>query len=134
MLALGLEATAHYGIAAPEIRMGDVGLFAALIAALDLRAGLEAPADQGFQPQDQARARSRPAGAAAATMRGRNIRACSRRSPAPIRKAAHALVTDLLSIAGINAVGGRSVGEIADRFLEQAALGASAGCRARCAR
>src|SRR5205807_4410304 len=39
-------------------------------------------------------------------------------------KAAHALVTDLLSIAGISAVGGRSVGEIADRFLEQAALGA----------
>ena len=38
---------------------------------------------------------------------------------------AHALVTDLLSIAGITAVGGRSVGEIADRFLEQAALGAS---------
>ncbi len=25
MLALGLEATAHYGIASPEIRMGDVG-------------------------------------------------------------------------------------------------------------
>ena len=42
-------------------------------------------------------------------------------------KAAHALVTDLLSIAGITAVGGRSVGEIADRFLEQAALGASSG-------
>jgi ATP phosphoribosyltransferase regulatory subunit len=39
-------------------------------------------------------------------------------------KGAHALVTDLLSIAGISAVGGRSVGEIADRFLEQAALGA----------
>src|ERR671928_223066 len=42
-------------------------------------------------------------------------------------KAAHALVTDLLSIAGITAVGGRSVGEIADRFLEQAPLGASSG-------
>ena len=41
-------------------------------------------------------------------------------------KGAHALVTDLLSIAGINAVGGRSVGEIADRFLEQSALGGSA--------
>jgi ATP phosphoribosyltransferase regulatory subunit len=39
-------------------------------------------------------------------------------------KGAHALVTDLLSIAGITAVGGRSVGEIADRFLEQSALGA----------
>src|SRR5882672_10912421 len=35
MLALGLEATAHYGIAKPEIRMGDVGVFAALVAALD---------------------------------------------------------------------------------------------------
>jgi ATP phosphoribosyltransferase regulatory subunit len=31
-----------------------------------------------------------------------------------------------LSIAGINAVGGRSVAEIAERFLEQSALGASA--------
>jgi ATP phosphoribosyltransferase regulatory subunit len=41
-------------------------------------------------------------------------------------KAAHALVTDLLSIAGITTVGGRTVGEIADRFLEQAALGATA--------
>jgi ATP phosphoribosyltransferase regulatory subunit len=40
-------------------------------------------------------------------------------------KAAHALVTDLLSIAGISAVGGRSIGEIADRFVEQAELGAS---------
>jgi ATP phosphoribosyltransferase regulatory subunit len=39
-------------------------------------------------------------------------------------KGAHALVTDLLSIAGISAVGGRSIAEIADRFLEQAALGA----------
>src|SRR6266853_5297058 len=36
MLALGLDATAHYGIAEPEIRMGDVGLFASLVAALDL--------------------------------------------------------------------------------------------------
>ena len=44
---------------------------------------------------------------------------------APIPKAAHALVTDLLSIAGINTVGGRTVGEIAERFLEQAALGAA---------
>jgi ATP phosphoribosyltransferase regulatory subunit len=31
-----------------------------------------------------------------------------------------------LSIAGINTVGGRTVGEIAERFLEQAALGAAA--------
>src|SRR5437879_4621965 len=36
MLALGLEATAHYDLAAPEIRIGDVGLFSALVAALAL--------------------------------------------------------------------------------------------------
>src|SRR5690242_7412509 len=36
MLVLGCEATAHYGLAKPDIRMGDVALFAALIAGLDL--------------------------------------------------------------------------------------------------
>ena len=35
---------------------------------------------------------------------------------------AKAFVEDLLSIAGIEAVGGRTAGEIADRFLEQASL------------
>jgi ATP phosphoribosyltransferase regulatory subunit len=38
------------------------------------------------------------------------------------RKAALALVTDLMSIAGTTNVGGRSVSEIADRFLEQSTL------------
>jgi len=38
------------------------------------------------------------------------------------RKAALALVTDLMSIAGATNVGGRSVAEIADRFLEQSTL------------
>ncbi|HEY4775492.1 MAG TPA: ATP phosphoribosyltransferase regulatory subunit [Xanthobacteraceae bacterium] len=123
-LALALEATAHYGLAAPDIRMGDVALFAALIEALDLapawrrrlikdfnrkatlahdldRLALGAGAQSGYQGVLAALANSDPA-------------------------AAHALVTDLLSIAGISTVGGRSVGEIAERFLEQAALGASA--------
>jgi len=36
MLALGLEATAQYGVSRPEIFTGDVDLFAAFVAALDL--------------------------------------------------------------------------------------------------
>ena len=36
IFALGLEATTHYGIAEPEIRMGDVGIFIALIEALKI--------------------------------------------------------------------------------------------------
>ena len=42
-------------------------------------------------------------------------------------KDAHAFVEDLLSIAGISAVGGRSIGEIADRFLSQVSQGAASG-------
>ena len=133
MLSLGLEATAHYGIDAPEIRMGDVGLFAALIGALDL-----APAWKRRLVKDFNRAGS------LASDLDRLVDAAAHERPeyqgvlaalaGSDPKAAHALVTDLLSIAGINAVGGRTVGEIADRFLEQAALGASSGLAARDAR
>jgi len=123
MLALGLDATAHYGIAKPEIRMGDVGLFAALVAALDL-----APAWKRRLVKDFNRKTSLAHDLDVLTLSATGskpeyqgvLAALERSDP----KAAHALVTDLLSIAGITAVGGRSVGEIADRFLEQAALGA----------
>jgi ATP phosphoribosyltransferase regulatory subunit len=124
MLALGLEATAHYGIAAPEIRMGDIGLFAALIAALDL-----APAWKRRLVKDFNRKTSLAhdldmltLGQAAKTPEYQGVLAALERSDP---KAAHALVTDLISIAGISTVGGRSVGEIAERFLEQATLGAA---------
>src|SRR5690348_3978725 len=126
MLALGLEATAHYGIAEPEIRMGDVGLFASLVAALDL-----APAWKRRLVKDFNRKTSLAHDLDVLTLHTAQnkpeyqgvLAALERSDP----KAAHALVTDLLSIAGINTVGGRTVGEIAERFLEQAALGASSG-------
>jgi ATP phosphoribosyltransferase regulatory subunit len=124
MLALGLEAATHYGVDAPEIRMGDVGLFAALISALDL-----APAWKRRLVKDFNRKKSLAQDLdrlCLATANGHPeyqgvLTALAGADP----KGARALVTDLLSIAGITAVGGRSVGEIADRFLEQAALGAA---------
>ena len=124
MLALGLDATAHYGIAEPEIRMGDVGLFASLVAALDL-----APAWKRRLVKDFNRKTSLAHDLDVLTLHTAQnkpeyqgvLAALERSDP----KAAHALVTDLLSIAGINTVGGRTVGEIAERFLEQAALGAA---------
>ena len=125
MLVLGLEATAHYGFRSAEIRMGDVGLFMALVEALDL-----APAWKRRLLKDYNRAANlehdldrlglcgepRPGDyqGLLAALAGSDL------------KAAHALVTDLLSIAGLTTVGGRSVNEIADRFLEQAALGVGA--------
>src|SRR5471032_2863617 len=125
MLSLGLEATAGYGLANPDIKTGDVALFAALIAGLDLPPAWKRRLVKDFNrktnlAQDLDRlvlgggkARPEYQGVLAA-LAGANP------------KGAHALVTDLLSIAGINAVGGRSVAEIAERFLEQSALGASA--------
>ncbi|MCK9918736.1 ATP phosphoribosyltransferase regulatory subunit [Microbacteriaceae bacterium K1510] len=124
MLSLGLEATAHYGLAAPSIQIGDVALFAALIAALDLPAAWKRRLVKDFNrktnlAQDLDRL----------VLGGSNARPEYQGVLAALAgsdpKGAHALVTDLLSIAGISAVGGRSVAEIADRFLEQSALGAS---------
>jgi ATP phosphoribosyltransferase regulatory subunit len=123
MLALGIEATAHYGLDQPDIRVGDVALFSALVAALDLAPAWKRRLIKDFNHKTSlahdldrltisvSRARSDYQGVLAA-LAGSDP------------KGAHALVTDLLSIAGITTVGGRSVGEIADRFLEQAALGA----------
>jgi ATP phosphoribosyltransferase regulatory subunit len=123
MLALGLEATTQYGIAAPQIRMGDVGLFAAFIAALDL-----APVWKRRLIKDFNRKTSLAHDLDQMTLAPANgskeyqgvLAALAGSDP----KAAHALVTDLLSIAGIATVGGRSVAEIADRFLEQSTLNA----------
>jgi len=124
MLALGLEATAHYGVGQPDIQTGDVALFAALVAGLDLPGAWKRRLTKDF---------NRKANLAQDLNRlmlgGSNERPEYQGVLAALAgsdpKGAHALVTDLLSIAGITAVGGRSVGEIADRFLEQAALGAS---------
>jgi ATP phosphoribosyltransferase regulatory subunit len=124
MLALGLEAVAHYGLSAPEIRMGDVGLFAALIAALDL-----APAWKRRLVKDFNRKTSLAHDLDVLTLTAASPRPEYQGVLAALAgsdpKGARALVADLLSIAGISAVGGRSVGEIAERFLEQAALGAA---------
>ena len=123
MLALGLQATAHYGLAAPNIRMGDVALFCALVAALDLAPAWKRRLIKDFNhktslAQDLDRL---TVGAANARPEYQGVLAALAGADP---KGAHALVTDLLSIAGITAVGGRSVSEIADHFLEQAALGA----------
>lgn len=124
MLALGLEATAGYGLATPDIRTGDVALFAALIAGLEL-----APAWKRRLVKDFNRKSNLAQDLERLMLGGNNARPEYQGVLAALAgsdpKGAHALVTDLLSIAGINAVGGRSVAEIADRFLEQSALGTS---------
>jgi ATP phosphoribosyltransferase regulatory subunit len=125
ILSLALETTAAYGLPDPDIRIGDVALFSALIGALGLAAAWQRRLMKDFNRKaDLARdlaALAPGAGNGSAEYQG-VLAALANSDP----KAAHALVTDLLSIAGISAVGGRSVGEIADRFLDQSATGAGA--------
>jgi ATP phosphoribosyltransferase regulatory subunit len=125
MLSLGLEATAHYGVPASDIQIGDVTLFASLIAGLDLP-----PAWKRRLIKDFNRKTNLAQDLDRLVLGGNNARPEYQGVLAALAgsdpKGARALVTDLLSIAGINAVGGRSVAEIAERFLEQSALGASA--------
>jgi len=125
MLALGLEATTHFGLSAPDIRIGDVGLFSALIDALALAPAWKRRLVKDFNrktslAQDLDRL---TLGTATTRPEYQGVLAALAGSDP---QAAHALVTDLLSIAGITTVGGRTVDEIADRFLDQATLGSAA--------
>jgi ATP phosphoribosyltransferase regulatory subunit len=125
MLALALEATAAFDVSNVEIRTGDVALFNALIDALQLFPVWRRRLIKDFnrkidlaQDIEQLTLNTAP---------GRNeyegVLAALAGSD---RKAALALVTDLMSIAGATNVGGRTVAEIADRFLEQSTLKAGA--------
>ena len=124
-LSLALESAKHFGVARPAIRMGDVGLFSALVAALNLppawqRRLLKDFNRTGTLAADLATLKHAPA---APPAQAGVLAALQGSDPA----AARAFVADLFSIAGISAVGGRTVDEIAERFLEQAALGATSG-------
>jgi ATP phosphoribosyltransferase regulatory subunit len=123
MLSLGLEAPTLYGLTAPEIRVGDVGLFSAFVAALDLAPAWKRRLIKDFN-RKWSLAHDLDQLALTATNGPPEYQGVLAALAGSDPKAAHHLVTDLLSIAGIAAVGGRSVAEIAERFLEQAALGA----------
>jgi ATP phosphoribosyltransferase regulatory subunit len=121
MLALGLDATTQYGVTTPDIRVGDVGLFSAFIAALDLAPVWTRRLIKDFNRKSSL-AHDLDQLALSAAAGSKEYQGVLAALAGSDPKAAHHLVTDLLSIAGIATVGGRSVAEIADRFLEQSAL------------
>ncbi len=116
ILSLALEAAEAAGAGTLQVRIGDARVFDGVIGAL------------GLPPYWRRRVRHGVA-------RGLPLaKLIDRSGLTPLSKAgvlaaleradhdgAKALVQDLLSLAGIATVGGRSSSEIADRFLEQAA-------------
>src|ERR1700716_1592861 len=118
MLPLALEATNAFGLTEVEIRTGDVALFIALIDALNLYPVWRRRLVKDFNRKSNLAEDIERL--TLATAPGRNeyegVLAALAGSD---RKAALALVTDLMSIAGTSNVGGRSVSGIGDRFLKQ---------------
>ena len=123
ILALSLEAVAAAGGPKLAVTLGDAGLFAAMIRALGV-----APVWQRRILRGHARGQKL---AAILDTAARSDAADHSGVLAALegtdKKGARALVEDLLAIAGISTVGGRTAGEIADRFLEQSALKAGGG-------
>jgi ATP phosphoribosyltransferase regulatory subunit len=122
ILALALESAAQAGSGPLAIRIGDAGLFNAIIDALGLPSAWVRRIRRGH-------------------MRGQSVEQICATSASDTsadhsgvlaalegvdKQGARALVEDLLSIAGISSVSGRTAGEIAERFLEQAAMKAAA--------
>ena len=104
-----------------SVRIGDAGLFSRLLEALDL------------PPQWRRRiARGHSQGKSLDAITSLSLNGTDHSGVLGVlegadKQGARALVEDLLSIAGIAPAGGRTPGEIADRFLEQAALKAGSG-------
>lgn len=119
-LGLALEAT---DLTAPAIRLGDVGLFLALLEALELPAAMTRRLRRAFATGTLTPTTldilAQPAKGTLGAHDG-----VARALEGQDAKAARAFVEDLLKIAGITTVGGRSAGEIAERFLEQASASA----------
>jgi ATP phosphoribosyltransferase regulatory subunit len=118
ILLIALEAARAAGAPRLALRLGDAGLSRSFLATLDLppawRRRIEAGVARGAALHDILAPAPRENGAV-----GAGVLAALEKSDAA---GAKQLVEDLLAIAGATTVGGRSTAEIAERFLEQAAL------------
>ena len=115
IFATAMEAAHAGGAGRLDVRLGDAHLFDAVLHALDLPDAWLRRLRRGL-----ARGRSLDAILNEGGAGGQSgVLAALERAD---HDGAKALVEDLLAIAGIATVGGRSAGEIADRFLDQAAL------------
>lgn len=123
LLRLALDAVAVLGVARPIVRIGDSGLFAAVLDALDLDAPWRRRLARAFGDPTRLRtliARAADGGEVAVADDGSLAGA----SPARIRRR----VEEMFAASGLG-VTGRTPREIASRFAEKTALAAGVGER-----
>jgi ATP phosphoribosyltransferase regulatory subunit len=123
VLGLALDAVASANGPQLAVRFGDAGLIHALLAALDLSPQWRRRILRGHA-QEKALDVILAAPASGASHDHSGVLAALEGTD---KQGARGLVEDLLAIAGISTVGGRSAAEIAERFLEQAALKSGPG-------
>jgi ATP phosphoribosyltransferase regulatory subunit len=120
VLALSLRALDAVGFGARAIRIGDEALFAALMQALDLPAAWRQRLRSCFGDAARMDAMidrlTTGDGTGGMLAHAGVIKVLSGQD----RSGAQALVEDLIAIAGIDSIAGRTPREIAERFLDQA--------------
>lgn len=118
ILTRAYEAVVEAGETKIDIKLGDMGLFSALLSALGLQPVWQRRLKRAFAKGAlDTQALSSMVNTAPETMKHAGLlNALEGQDP----KAARVFVEDLLQIAGISTVGGRSAAEIAERFLGQA--------------
>jgi ATP phosphoribosyltransferase regulatory subunit len=115
-LKLALDATRLLGVRKPSVRIGDSGLFAAMLDALDIGPAWRTRLARTFGDTPRLRALIAKANGKGGP-------------PLPDRKAARTQAEELLAASGLGVIGGRTADEIADRVVEKAALAAGIGER-----
>ncbi|WP_375458481.1 ATP phosphoribosyltransferase regulatory subunit [uncultured Enterovirga sp.] len=99
-----------------DVRVGDMGLLSVVFAELGLAPPVQRRLIRSLAGGQGADVALEPDSRAAGSDYAGLLAAIEGQDP----KAARAFVEDVISIAGISRVGGRSAGEIADRFLAKA--------------
>lgn len=126
VLKLAFDALEVFGLVDPQVKIGDEGLFTAVMEALALPPAWRRRLRAHFGDRARLSAtidRLVEGGKSDIVTHAGFLGALAGTNP----EAAREVVEDLLAIAGIKAVGGRTAHEIAERFLEQAALNAEGG-------
>ncbi|MGX1306715.1 ATP phosphoribosyltransferase regulatory subunit [Amorphus suaedae] len=126
-LALALRAASTLGLANPRIRVGDATLFACLVEALPLSPAWRRRLVAWFgEPERLGGAIAKLAGGQPLSI-GKGPAGLSRALAGVDPEEAHNIVSDMLGVAGLTLVGGRTSGEIADRLRDTATLQAGDG-------
>ena len=122
MAALAWRAAAAGGRDDLTLLMGDIGLFAAFVGALDLAPPLAARLTRAFSSPRRLRAELARNGADAPATTARDGDSLATMLAGFSEDAAATVLQDIWSLAGIEPVGGRSAAEIVQRLAERAAL------------